>query len=83
MDNKCPGTKENGKEYFLNGCLGECDFSKNFLEHNLMDAQWFSQTKAENFSSRLYPGELKEQISVRHGQEKVGSGLESHVKDAC
>lgn len=57
---------------------------KNFLEHNLMDAQWFSQKQRQKISSsRLYPGELKEQISVRHGQEKVGSGLESHVKDAC
>ena len=49
-----------------------------------MDAQWFSQKQRQKISSsRLYPGELKEQISVRHGQEKVGSGLESHVKDAC
>lgn len=27
----------------------ECDFSKEFLEHNLMDAQWFSQNKGRKF----------------------------------
>ena len=49
-----------------------------------MDAQWFSQKQRHKIaSSLLCPGELKGQLSVRQGQEKVGSGLESHVKDAC
>ena len=48
-----------------------------------MDAQWFSQKQRQKIaSSLLCPGELTEQLSVRQGQEKVGSGLESHVKNA-